>query len=327
MTDNTNTDFTDLKKIKKCILKVFKIIGSTTLILLLAFVVYAFCQFGQDFPYFTWNIESNTSEKVLKDWKDTTSILNNFLSPIFLLLSVILLWLTWSTSKKELKETRQQLNFQSNRDSFMIIVNDLVETLNQEVKPSSILIERVASKEILSCRVLCKDDFKKYFLFEKQFVSRDKLKDFFRESFKEKMSLQSLIIDVVNNHDYQNATKKKLNNKLYGFLIMARETLGSSTTYKHLKNIRKAIVYSLEKEENNEQFELLCNILFCKASFEVIVFLHKMLTIELNGLDDKNNSGKLLEQLAVLNSAFSTRDNLTSIFDEYTYLDKKYINY
>ena len=84
--------------------------------------------------------------------------------------SIILLWLTWNTSKKELKETREQLHFQSNRDTLKIILDDLVETLSQKIKPSSTQIEQTVENIIEKLNDLPDEEFKKYFSFEKNFL-------------------------------------------------------------------------------------------------------------------------------------------------------------
>jgi hypothetical protein len=153
MPDNTNTDVTDLEKIKTGMPNFLKIIGITSLILLLAFVIYAFFQFGQDFPYFTWNIENNPSEKILKDWKDTTSILNNFLSPVFLLLSVILLWLTWRTTKKQLKQTEISLNNQmmnQEKSEQLSIVSRQARTLDEKFSKLIPIITLIGSDGMMN---------------------------------------------------------------------------------------------------------------------------------------------------------------------------------
>ncbi|MDC3190409.1 hypothetical protein NQU96_11710 [Pseudoalteromonas elyakovii] len=89
-----------------------KFIGYVILFLLVLFVLHVFYQFTQDFPEFTWQKPHRTSKEVLDDWKNTASIVNGFLSPLLLLGSVILLWLTWRTSKKELLGTRLILSSQ-----------------------------------------------------------------------------------------------------------------------------------------------------------------------------------------------------------------------
>lgn len=89
-----------------------KVIGCGLVVIFLLFIAFLLFKFTQDFPIFTWNISDRTPKQVLDSWKDTSSILNSLISPILLFFSVVLLWLTWRTSRSELIETRKVINKQ-----------------------------------------------------------------------------------------------------------------------------------------------------------------------------------------------------------------------
>ena len=101
---------------------------------LILLVVFCFLFFS-DFPVYLGTEQS---------WLNTASIVNGFVTPILTFATIILLWLTWNTSKKELQETREQLSFQSSRDTLLIILDDLLVTLNYVAKPHPNIIESCA---------------------------------------------------------------------------------------------------------------------------------------------------------------------------------------
>ncbi len=76
------------------------------------------------FPYFTWEIPKNLTEHHAANWSTTASIINGLLTPILLLASVILIWLTWISSKKEFQKNNNtlenQIKSQSMRDDLSI---------------------------------------------------------------------------------------------------------------------------------------------------------------------------------------------------------------
>ena len=57
-------------------------------------------------------IRSNTQSA----WNNTATIMNGLISPILALVSIVLLWMTWVTTKSEMKLTRNLLNLQLNEE-------------------------------------------------------------------------------------------------------------------------------------------------------------------------------------------------------------------
>lgn len=95
-------------------------------ILVMVFVVIAFILylFYRDFPVAAWDFNNKHPEDIRNAWKDTSSIINGLITPILTFVSVVLIWMTWKTSKKEFKKNnttlKNQIDSQSMRDDLSI---------------------------------------------------------------------------------------------------------------------------------------------------------------------------------------------------------------
>lgn len=81
-------------------------------------------------------IRSNT----LSAWNNTATIMNGLISPILALVSIVLLWMTWVTTKSEMKLTRNLLNLQLNEEKkknsleiFSRRINNLNDKINKKI--------------------------------------------------------------------------------------------------------------------------------------------------------------------------------------------------
>ena len=63
-------------------------------------------------------------------WVETAGLFNNLLQPFLLLASVILLFLTWKTTRKELKETREIMKRQSYHEE-LVLFEKKIDTINE----------------------------------------------------------------------------------------------------------------------------------------------------------------------------------------------------
>jgi len=120
-------------------------------------ILFVLFKFTEDFPIFTWDINDRTPEQVLNNWKDTSSILNSLLSPILLFFSVVLLWLTWRTSRTELSLTRniikEQLSNQRRKDDLDILSRQslyLNEKMNEKLKVFDLFYNSSANVELFN---------------------------------------------------------------------------------------------------------------------------------------------------------------------------------
>ena len=69
----------------------------------------------------------------VESWLNTSSIINGLITPVLTLVSIVLLWVTWKTSKIELKTSNDLLKFERNRQLIKFIVDDISNAYNQEV--------------------------------------------------------------------------------------------------------------------------------------------------------------------------------------------------
>lgn len=86
--------------------------------------------------YFNYTPQDTT----LDDWLKTASYFNNVLSPFLLLLSIILLFLTWRTTRSELKATNDNLDL----DKAIKVITVMLDAINSQLHkkvPSSQLAE------------------------------------------------------------------------------------------------------------------------------------------------------------------------------------------
>lgn len=81
-------------------------------------------------------IRSNTQSA----WNNTATIMNGLISPILALVSIVLLWMTWVTTKSEMKLTRNLLNLQLNEEKkknsleiFSRRINNLNDKINKKI--------------------------------------------------------------------------------------------------------------------------------------------------------------------------------------------------
>lgn len=287
------------------------------LVVLFLLAAWVLLQFQSSFPY-----RSNSTES----WEKTSSIINGLITPILTFMSVILIWLTWRTSKTELEEARNQMSFQSNLNSLTIILDDLVQTINQELKPSSAQIENMANYFFNSYETMDDAEFERLFGFEKRDANKDKFITHCNESFPNEATLDSIICTVVQQHEFEVATTENLQSKVYGYWHLANYMLDEQSNKYHMRNIRRAITYCLIGVDEDSKFEYFSHLIFCKVSIEILVFFHKQLTNELETLDSEgDNVNDLLKELAILNKTLRTRDILEKVYKKYSYLDKKYI--
>jgi len=105
-----------------------KVLGIGLLISIVGVVVH--------FSYY-FNYLPETTD--LTGWANTAIYFNNIFSPIFLLISVILIYLTWKTSKIELADTKILLNkqiqeqkFKNEFDIFAGRIRNLAVTLSEQ---------------------------------------------------------------------------------------------------------------------------------------------------------------------------------------------------
>ncbi|WP_335991100.1 hypothetical protein [Pseudoalteromonas sp. CH_XMU1449-3] len=69
----------------------------------------------------------------LKNWIDTATYFNNLLSPIFLFITIFLLYLTWKDTKLGLEQQNYDNNFHILMDSTSTYLDDLKRKLNKQI--------------------------------------------------------------------------------------------------------------------------------------------------------------------------------------------------
>ncbi len=81
-------------------------------------------------------IRSNTQSA----WNNTATIINGLISPILALVSIVLLWMTWVTTKSEMKLTRRLLDIQlieekkkNSLEIFSRRINNLNDKINKKI--------------------------------------------------------------------------------------------------------------------------------------------------------------------------------------------------
>jgi len=300
------------------------VIGYVLLILLLLFVLYVFYQFTLDFPEFTWNKLNRTPKETLNDWVNTASIVNGFLSPLLLLGSVILLWLTWQTSKKELFETKEQLNFQSTRDTLKIILDDFFETIDTPADPTEFTLNQCAASKMHSgFTAIEKNNFKTLFNTNKTEFNENELYNFLKDSTGiGNITLQSLICTLIANNSIKDYSKHNLECGLYGHILLSNFYLEDSGLSDYINSVSFAITESLSSELSDKRFRLLSQIVICRLSLEVVVYLVLKIFIQLKKVSTNPIKKKaLLNQLSTFNKIFASHGILEEMYTKYDFLD------
>jgi len=199
-----------------------KIIGYGLLILSTLFIFFVIYKFTKDFPIFTWDINNRSREEVLDHWKDTSSILNSLLSPILLLFSVVLLWLTWRTSKKELEETKsllksQNINqkFKDDIDLYSRRVNTLSKKFEEQFKKKSMPATEESAIALVTVAQIYDDE-----------VIANRIYENFDKSLVDKYSTAKF-----KNH----STITRVHDYLYQYLIKGTINLNTIIKYSALR--------------------------------------------------------------------------------------------
>lgn len=280
------------------------------LILLILFTI----TFYLDFPVYMGTEQS---------WLNTASIVNGFVTPMLTFATIILLWLTWNTSKKELKETREQLSFQSARDTLLIILDDLLVTLNYDVCPSTSQIENCAEIKLhrgfseyekAHLKRLAKIDYRDCYL--------DEMTKIIRNSFenKDKCRLQSMIQNFIIHRNFENLSQSSLDDGAYGYLIFSHYLISHGKNRAYFESAIEAIISIMGEISSKEKFQLLSQVIFCKLTHEVTTYLLMDLLDRYVNKSPSNPEKVILEgRVKVLNDIFRSTGKIDVVYEKYLF--------
>ncbi len=82
---------------------------------------------------FTYNFEFYFGNQSVDQWLSVASFYNNALTPGLLLVSIILIFFTWQTSKKELEATRIYIHDSKRFDLFKVHLREFSDDLNKSI--------------------------------------------------------------------------------------------------------------------------------------------------------------------------------------------------
>jgi len=120
-------------------------VGLVIFVLLTLMILATFCFF-----VFRFGLALNRSLEV---WESTAVYFNNMLSPALMLISVILLYITWKTSKIELEETRRQIGQQERNRKSEFLYDKFLEKLSFvseiSLRKSPAYVEEVCLSKVL----------------------------------------------------------------------------------------------------------------------------------------------------------------------------------
>lgn len=270
--------------------------------------------FYLDFPVYLGTEQS---------WLNTASIVNGFVTPMLTFATIILLWLTWNTSKKELKETREQLSFQSARDTLLIILDDLLVTLNNEITPSPSQINSCAEWKIhtgfseyekVHLKRLANIDFKECYVDEMAYIIKNSFEG------KDKSELQSMIQDYIIHRKFEHLNQSSLDDGAYGYLIFSHYLISHGKNRAYFESAIEAIISIMGEISSKEKFQLLSQVIFCKLTHEVTTYLLMDLLDRYVNKSPSNPEKVILEgKVKVLNDIFRSTGKIDVVYEKYLF--------
>ncbi|MCG9710236.1 hypothetical protein L1D46_15680, partial [Pseudoalteromonas sp. Isolate3] len=281
------------------------------LLLLPITLLIVFCfMFFSDFPVYLGTEQS---------WLNTASIVNGFVTPILTFATIILLWLTWNTSKKELQETREQLSFQSSRDTLLIILDDLLVTLNSDASPTSSQIESCAewkikigfsANETANLKRLANIDFQDCYLGEMANVIKNSFED------KGERPLQNMVKHYITFRNFESLSQTDIDNGIYGYLIYTQYLFSVETNKSYFESAIEGIVSIMGEISTTKKFQLLSQVIFCKLTLEVVAYFLLHLLIRCESESPCNPEKAILEgEIKVLNDIFRSTGRIDSVYN------------
>tara|TARA_B100000700_G_scaffold65172_1_gene71979 strand:+ start:1805 stop:2713 length:909 start_codon:yes stop_codon:yes gene_type:complete len=277
------------------------------------------------FIHFSNYFDYKPASTDLAGWMNTAIYFNNVFSPILLLLSILLLYLTWHTSKKQLKESNTFLeeqihntNYISKREHLVVLLNSISKKYSEDVEFGSNFSEHV-SEQILKGLMpkVVENDPKKYFGLDKKDLNALKITEFLEESRRTlgKVDVINMISIFLRFYYPQNIGERNLKNKAFGAYMLCFCYLSSPLILSNIRMYREFLINSLSTK-NDDEFKLLSQIILCQLSKEFIVYLLY------DAMQNLKNDENLINDISIINKSFKINNLLAGVYGEYKMLNQ-----
>ncbi|MBS3796670.1 hypothetical protein [Pseudoalteromonas sp. BDTF-M6] len=270
----------------------------------------------------------------MSDWVNTAVYFNNILSPVFLLITIFLVYFTYRDNKAELQGTRQLIknqiehaNYESARKQVLLIVDELSKDINTTIPLGPAFRQQIVNN---IDRWQCTPSLD---VQRSQAQSRLGSPAFDWSECSNEQKLTHIGRGIECQGSYTMMTMIGYYLRFYYSNDHTSETLEhfsdvhffASDVYlkrpekkSYFRLHRKILCELLQEWHDNPEVKFLCQLVLSRLSTEVMAFLL------LGAIDDLNRDESYIEQIKMFNMVFDKLDYLHLIYAMQPALDPNY---